>query len=352
MEKISSTVSLAVLAARCGVSRRVVAAVLSPHSGGTVGFSEATREKVEAAAREAGYQGNRTARWLARGRHGSIGIIARTSYLIPEAMMNGMQIAARKRGLFLILDRALKVDPPMFLEESCVDGLVSFDDLREEDCRRVKRMDLPILWVNTNRREGLHVMSYDEYGAAKMAAEHLAERGWQHPMTLDFAGGDHYSADDRQAGAHAAAPKVVRFLSRTKTGGVEGEVEKRVDEIEQFLRRHPEIDSALAFHSALVPPLYEALRRLAKHPGIDFGVVTFGRYGPSRSVFPLVTALALDEQALGERIVGSLEDRIEGRPVKELPITVAYELIVRGSTGPPVPREETDPTERNCDENR
>jgi LacI family transcriptional regulator len=332
MGRNSNAGSLGVIAARCGVSRRVVAAVLSPHGGGTVGFSEATRAKVEAAAREAGYQGNRTARWLARGRHGSVGVVASTSYLIPDALMNGMLIAARQRGWFLVFDRALEGEPPMFFDERCIDGLVSFDDLRETDRRRIARMGLPTLWVNTNRRNGTNVVTYDERGATRLAVEHLRERGWTRPMALDLAGLTHYSAGERLAGVRDAAPDAAAFLSSVAPSGEDAVIGRRAGELERHLRENPDIDAAVSFHSGLIPSLYEALRRIDRRPGEDFGVVTFGRYGPARSVFPLVTALAIDEHSLGMQIVKLLEDLVEGRKTGSLPLTVGYELIVRGST--------------------
>lgn len=320
------------IAARCGVSTRVVAAVLSPHGAGTVGFSDATRRKVEAAARQTGYQGNRTARWLGRGRHGSLGIVASSSYLIPDPMMNGLLLAARQCRLFLVFDRALANESSMFLSEHCVDGLIVFDDLRQAGRRQIAAMNLPTLWVNTNQRKGPNVVTYDEGGAARLAVEHLRERGWHRPAVLHFAGTTHYSAAERLAGARAAAPDLAVFAPPTGSSITDEAVVARVAEIEALLRVQPALDGAVAFSPWLVPPLYEALRRLGRQPGRDFGVVTFGRFGPGRTVFPQVTALAFDEEALGRRIVGLLEDSIEGRAPATWPVTVRYELVERGST--------------------
>jgi DNA-binding LacI/PurR family transcriptional regulator len=323
--------TLASIAAQCHVSTRVAAAVLSPRGPGTVGFSQATRRRVEAEARRVGYQANRTARWLACGRHGSIGVIAHSPYVIPEPMMNGLLWAARERRLFLVLERAPERARPMFLQERCVDGLLSFDELRETDRRRIGEMRLPTIWVNTNRRRGRNVITYDERTAARSGIEHLLTAGWARPMTLGLEG-PHYSVRDRLSGAREGAPEDVSLVLTQAPWGAHDASEDSVTLVEQFLRSHAHVDSALILHGALIPALYQALLRTGRHPGRDFGVVTFGHYGAGLSVVPHVTALGFDEQALGVRMVEVLWDLVEGSRPVALPLNISYELYVRDST--------------------
>lgn len=329
--KKSRRPSLKEIAAATGVSARVVAAVLAGDETSTVGYSAATRDKVLEAARRLGYQRNRTARWLRQGRHGSIGIVAETEYVIPMELLDGMLYAARQRGLFLVQDRVPHGEPPMFFGEDSVDGVICFSELSRTGMEQLRVAQLPVVWVNTNRRRGTNVVTYDERGAAQRAAGHLRERGWRHPAYI--AGADrHYSTGERVAGIRSVAAQAPVLTIAGEPWLRGAPYEEMVETMCAFLEEHARVDGIITANSLLLPMVYEALKRRGQRVGEDVGVVTFGWLDFSIAVDPNATAMALNLYDVGSRIIDMMETIIRGGQARRY--VAPYALVERASTQP------------------
>ena len=72
---------MADIAEKCGVTKRVVSAVLTPRPNDTIRYSAATAARVHKAVAKLGYRINRTARQFGRSRHETIGALFRTTFL-------------------------------------------------------------------------------------------------------------------------------------------------------------------------------------------------------------------------------------------------------------------------------
>ncbi len=97
-------VTLQDVAARCGVSIATVSRVIT----GRAPVAATTRERVEAAARELGYEPNRAARQLCTQRSDLVGVVAIGA--IPTGLgmfLSGVESACRRRGRSVVFSHAI-----------------------------------------------------------------------------------------------------------------------------------------------------------------------------------------------------------------------------------------------------
>jgi DNA-binding LacI/PurR family transcriptional regulator len=154
-------VSLADVAARAGVSSAAASMALLGGNGKTIKVSEATREKVRAAAAELHYVPNSSARNLARQKTGFIG------YLLSDTINSGFnnayfnrylagaEEACRRHGYGLYTARAALSDIhqivfPEKLRQQSVDGLLAIGDIPDEVFNEFERYHLPTVFLNRN----------------------------------------------------------------------------------------------------------------------------------------------------------------------------------------------------------
>ncbi|MFE0256338.1 LacI family DNA-binding transcriptional regulator [Streptomyces sp. NPDC059010] len=175
--------TLDAVAARAGVSTATVSNALN----GTGRLSETTRQRVLAAARELGYAPASTARALARGGTGVLGLTMTTYGDLPvpyteipyyAQLALGAIAAAHKRG-YLLQVMPSSMSPWMWLNTP-MDGVIHVDPRTEDPVRSILReRGIPMVsegrppqphwrdtWVDTDYEAGLRLL-----------LGHLAESG-------------------------------------------------------------------------------------------------------------------------------------------------------------------------------
>jgi DNA-binding LacI/PurR family transcriptional regulator len=175
--------TLGAVAARAGVS----AATVSNALNGTGRLSEATRQRVLAAARELGYAPASTARALARGGTGVLGLTMTTYGDLPVSYIEipyyaqltlAAMAAAHERG-YLLLAMPSSMSPWMWLNTP-MDGVIHVEPRVDDPVRSILReRGIPMIsegrppepqrcdaWVDT-----------DHEAALRLLLDHLTERG-------------------------------------------------------------------------------------------------------------------------------------------------------------------------------
>ena len=154
-------VSLSDVAERAGVSIAAASMALLGGRGKTIKVGAATREKVQAAARDLRYVPNSAARNLACRRSGFIG------YLLSDTVMDGFnnsyfnrflagaEEACRRHGYGLYAARATLSDIrqvvfPERLRQQSVDGLIAIGTIPDEVFAEFERYRLPTIFLNRN----------------------------------------------------------------------------------------------------------------------------------------------------------------------------------------------------------
>ncbi|MCC8909398.1 LacI family DNA-binding transcriptional regulator [Curtobacterium sp. GD1] len=169
------------VAARAGVSLATVSNVLNHPER----VADATAARVRAAITDLGYTPNRNARALASGSTRAIGLVVMSlrNSLFSD-MVNGAQLAARERGLTLLItssedDLQAQGEHLAFLESARVSGILLAPMTQSrEQVETTRRHGRPVVYVNFEPTEvDACSVVVDNEQAAFLATEHLIERG-------------------------------------------------------------------------------------------------------------------------------------------------------------------------------
>ena len=178
---MNKRITLAVLAARTGLSASTVSMVLNNRPGSRI--PEATAERVRAIAEELGYAPDRTARGLRTGRSEALGFISDevTITRYASAMVRGILDAAEACNHAVLM--AETDNHPRRLENAIrlmrtrhIDGIIV-------GLMRARQVDLPaglgglpVIIVN-GKVDGYHAVLPDEYQAGLDAVNYLVAHG-------------------------------------------------------------------------------------------------------------------------------------------------------------------------------
>ncbi len=212
--------TMADVARAAGVSRPVVAKVLSGGSANNSRVSPATAQRIRAAAARLRYRPNASARATRSGRFGAVALIMSPQPFrsaLPESLLIGLDAALDRLGLRLLVeyvdDAKLTSERgmPRLLGELCCDGLLlNYHALVPGRLvELVEKHQLPVVWLNA-KREFDSVYPDDEH-AGYRATRQLIAAGHRRIAYLDAsyqharqAGTLHYSKQDRLAGYRRA----------------------------------------------------------------------------------------------------------------------------------------------------
>ncbi len=171
------------VAARAGVSRSAVSRVFTPGASA----SQATVDKVKAAAEELGYRPNALARGLLTGRTRIIGLVV--AYLdnqfYPQAVEQ-MSVSLQEQGyhvlMFMVGNTAANVeDVTRSLLDYQVEGLVLASVALSSDlAKQCRDMGIPVVLFNRDQGpEGGCAVVSDNFAGGRLAAQALLDRGAQ-----------------------------------------------------------------------------------------------------------------------------------------------------------------------------
>ena len=173
------------IAEKCGVSRPTVNLILNDRGAA---YSEETRRRVLAAAKELGYRRNGSARAIQSGRFYGIGLLLSPTHQlggIPAGFLTRVERDAALHGYHLTIGHVPSVDPksssrllPKFLTEALVDGLIVYGshELPAELRQLVlSQPGTPAVWVGDPHE--VNSVWPDETKACRELIERLVELG-------------------------------------------------------------------------------------------------------------------------------------------------------------------------------
>jgi DNA-binding LacI/PurR family transcriptional regulator len=328
--------TLADIAAKAGVSRQVVSAVLGI-SRGNIRYSPQMHERVMRIVREINFRPNRTAKNLVKKRHGAIGILVANFGNVHEQVLRAMLYEAHRWGQILVLDVVSPDDkePPLFFREDLVDGIVVFEDIGPGTVRRISQLGIPYVRVNTNVRNLPGCITYAEVGAMHMAVEHFVERKRSHVGVL-AAPSTHYSMHLRVKGVAKACAKMGldvpvehTFVAPRHMGTGDDEA---FDELVAFLKQHRALDAVVLTVDGMAPLFYRACAKLGRRIPDDIAVIGVNNSPVALGVFPALTSLYVEPKQVGREAIRLLNESIEGVDPPPHAVKLAYRLAVREST--------------------
>jgi DNA-binding LacI/PurR family transcriptional regulator len=230
----STRPTLAAVARRAGVSNSTASLAFS----GTGPVSEATRERVLAAAKELNYAGpDPRARSLRRGRSGIVGVVmeerVRDAFRDPIkiALLDGIseKIAAVDAGLLIVTDAG---EAAQRIDDAPMDAvvLVGCSPRLDESVAILQRRGIPLVAIEGGAGDDVLTIEQDNREATRVAAEHLRELGHREvavvtlplnrdrsrgPLTAErIASGSSNTAVERLAGVRDVFPEVTGYVTK------------------------------------------------------------------------------------------------------------------------------------------
>lgn len=330
---------IARLAKELGISTGTVSRALNGRSD----VSEATRERVLAAAKRLGYAPNQAARTLALGTTRSVGFMmdldretAASSEYFFMGVFDGAQSVLTDNGFdLLVLPRPTKVDPLEFLRRyvtrGVFDGMIlaatQFVDPRIE---MLEAAGLPFATLGrSSSGTGYPWIDLDFESVAAAAVDRFVAAGHRRiAITLPSSGinfGPIFEAAYRSAlERHGIAfdPALVFKTGRNEDAGYE-----LVDKL--YALREPPSAILIIFETISIG-MYRRLAELGRQPGRDLAIIGFRDEPTVRFLTPTLTCFSASLHAIGEDLARAILAHIpghdgsrQGEPLQKLaPLTI------------------------------
>jgi LacI family transcriptional regulator len=320
-------VTLGAIAARMGLSKFAVSRALSGKSG----VSEETRRRVQEVAAELGYT-----RPAAPVSTRTLGLVFHDTDLINSELhlliQSGVQAEAQRRGYQVRMCWTHLPDEVETFVRGC-DGAAMIGPHDRATYKRVYALGIPI--VRTGWLEPLEQVDFvggTDHESGSAVAQYLVDLG--HTNIAYVHGTPGYRGRiERFYGIREVLERLpqINFVQMT--------FDKEVRFTEHLLAAQADGFHPTAFfcaHDGLAVTVISELLRLGYRIPEDATVVGFGDFSTATQISPQLTTIKVQGQQMGAACVRVLDDRINERIPRDLPLRVliANRLISRASAGP------------------
>ncbi|WP_406432624.1 LacI family transcriptional regulator [Streptomyces sp. NBC_00631] len=327
--------TLADVAARAGVSTALVSIVMRDAKGA----SAASRERVQAAAREIGYRPDIRARLLRSHRSRLLGVQFSLQHPFHADLVEGIYAAAEPAGYQIALSavtagRGEQRAVESLLADRC-EALILLGP-QAPDARLAELAgQLPVVSVARRLRPalpGLEVVRTADAKGARQAVDHLVALGHRDIAHID--GGRAPGAADRRRGyrtamnGHGLGARI-----RVVPGGPTEE--DGATAARSVAAAAPRPTAVLAFNDHCATGVLDAFLRSGIAVPADISVVGFDDSHLARLAHIDLTTVGQDIPRLAALAVGRAVARLEGDEVPAGEAVIAPHLVVRGTTAPP-----------------
>lgn len=348
-------VTLQTVADKVGVSRMTVSNAFSRPDQ----LSAAMRDKVLKAADELGYTGpDPAARALARGSVGAVGVLLSNSPAdaftdeIAAAFFSSIAATLSPLGIALTLLSSEPSGEVMPARDVAMDGVIVYNCDPETGAReQVERRQLPLVLVDQPNVKGFSSVNVEDRAGARSAAQHVVDLGHSKVAVVSKAAsppfgvveaptakGNGYASTERLAGwtevlVAAGIDPVVLLDPISSPDGGRGA-------LEEILAAQPDTTAILAFSDVIAAGiLLDAHDAGISVPG-ELSIVGFDDSPLATRLRPQLTTVRQDVTEKGRlaasMLIADMEGRRAGRAATPRAVTLPTELVVRGSTAPPM----------------
>ena len=324
-----------------GVSRTTVSFVLNAHA--TAQISQATRERVLAAALELGYAPNASARRLAVGASMVLGLVLRQSpeqvavdALLPETL-RGLSDAAREGGYRVLVEPLPPGDQSYttLLRAHHADGLVVSGPRADDAALAELNADgFPLVLQGWLPDVSIPSVDVDNVSGARLAVEHLLSLGHRRIACITNAPLAYTAAAARLEGYRlalesAGVPYDEQLVAHADFDAASGHAA-----MGRLIRRGARFSAVFAASDVVALGVIGAARAHGINVPEQLAVVGFDDIPLAAHFDPPLTTVHLPAYELGLSVGRVLIDRIAGRPVPERSV-LETQLVVRGSAPGP-----------------
>lgn len=336
-------INLKDLAERLGLSSTTVSRALN----GYPEVSEKTRQRVLEAARQWNYRPNASARRLATGRAGAVGVVmpADRNLLVDPHFVEflagiGERLAVDEIDIVISPTAA---DDEMASYRRMASGarvdvmILSSPTVEDERVRFLSQLDFPFVIHGRTTADVPHAwLDIDNEGGFRHATKHLLDLG--HTRIALINGDRRYTyALHREQGYRAALVNAGRALDPqlVANGTMTDEFGYRATE--RFLGETAPPTAIVVGSMMLALGAFRALRASGLELGKDVSIIAhddgFPFLNADRMVPPMSTTRS-PIRAAGTRVADFAIDLLTGRPPESIQELWPVDLVIRGSTGP------------------
>ncbi len=300
----------------------------------------ATRARVDQAIAELGYRPSSVARALKADRTQTLGMIV-TSSTNPffASVIRGVEEACFARGYSLILCNTGDIKERLSsylstLLEKRIDGLVAmttnmdlsfFDELAGMHA-------VPMAVIDTLNVQGATIVNDDSTAGGGMAADFLAERGFERIAVLAGPQG-HPRSQQRLDGFVAAMAGHGQMINRSRIFETELDIASGHDVMADVLSKTNRFDAVFCLNDLLAIGALCAAAEAGVDVPNDLSIIGYDDIEMAAYTVPPLTTIRQPAQAIGETAADSLIDSIEGRGHGNKLFALTPELIERQSVG-------------------
>lgn len=328
------------IAALAGVSQPTVSRALR----GDRAVSAATRQRIEAIARELNYVVDKRASSLRRGASSTLALLFFDDALPDGSLINPFFLSmlgsilrtCALRGYDLLtsfqnLSANWHVD---FKDSHKADGLIllgygSYSGYQPKLQQLVSQGTHFVRW-GAVAGEALGVtIGCDNRAGGRIAGEHLLKQGRRRIAFLGETDGDHPEFRDRFLGLAAALEAGTRQLDPAIQGGPATTEPSGYIATKRLLASGARFDALFAASDMVAIGAMRALRENGRRIPQDVAVIGFDDIPAAGVASPPLTTIAQDFRLAGETLVNALIQIIDGQPVT--PTLLPPALVARGS---------------------
>ena len=334
MISTSPASTLAELAQLAGVTAATVSRALA----GNPAIAKATRTRIQALAREHGFQVNQAARNLRLKRTGAIGVVLPLGHEADQhlsdpffmTLLGPLADAIANRGHDLLLSRVIPKDDRWLdavVDSGRVDGVILIGQSNQIDAieRVAARYRPMVVWGADTHSQAQITVGTDNVAGGRMAAEHLLAQGrtrlafFGNIEVPEFAA--RYAGFEQALRGAGMGPATLVPLHLTG--------EASYSAITDYLAGNPSPDGIVAASDVIAMSALRALAANSKRVPQDVGVVGYDDVQLAQYTTPSLTTIRQDVGTGAATMVDLLFRRMGGAEVQS--VVMAPELVLRDS---------------------
>lgn len=331
------------VAKEAGVSRQTVSRVLNHRPD----VSRETRTRIEQIIEKLDYHPSAIARSLSSHKSHTLGVVtAGLKYIGPSRTLSGITRSAEELDYGLLLKELASFDAnniyPLLKRFRAyrVDGIIwaapEIGDNRNWLQDLLSDIDIPIIFLTMEKREGVSIVNVDNYLGGRLATEHLINLGRRN---IGHVSGplDWWESRQRKkawegALSNAGLPFEERMYAEGNWSSKSGKLA-----FDELLNRFPEMDAVFVGNDQMaLSVLQSSAQRGIKVPD-DLAVIGFDGLQESEFYSPSLSTVYQNQDELGRTAVQELiqivDEKLQGdKEIQPNQILLKPELIVREST--------------------
>lgn len=343
MKRKNQQVTISQVAKEAGVSSQTVSRVINNRQE----ITPETRRHVQDVIKRLGYRPNAIARSLSQRRSQTLGVAASgLEYYGPSHSLIGVEQGATEQGFSILLNLLHQTENENV--EQIVNGLISRQvegiiwAVPEIGSNRVwfreivPQLAIPVIFLNTQSNETLHVVEVNNRNGGYMATKHLLERGYRKigliagPLTW-------WTARERRRGWQEALTAEGIPFNDSQVAEGDWSAESGERGLYELSEKFPDVQAVFACNDQMALGLMRAARKLGKRIPEDLAVLGFDDIPESAFFFPPLTTIRQDLYQLGHMAVQTFvrirEAEQKGEPI--IPAQTQWlqpQLVIREST--------------------